>query len=87
MRLSRRVFDVLVFLAENASRTVSRRELIDGPYRGTKVTSSALSRTVHLARKALGEDPKAPQLIRTVRRRGFCFVPPATSRARKLSSP
>ncbi len=87
MRLSRRVFDVLVFLAENASRTVSRRELLDGPYRGAKVTSSALSRTVHLARKALGEDPKSPQLIRTVRREGFRFVPPVDSRARKLSSP
>ncbi len=78
--ISRRVFEVLVFLAENASRTVTKRELIDGPYRGEPVTHSALSRAVHLARKALGEDPRAPQLIRTVRREGFCFVPPAQSR-------
>jgi DNA-binding winged helix-turn-helix (wHTH) protein len=83
VRMSRRVFDVLVFLVENASRTVTRRELIGGPYRGAQVTTSALSRTVHLARKALGEDPRAPQLIRTVRREGFCFVPPAQSRTAK----
>lgn len=82
VRTSRRVFEVLVFLAENASRTVTRLELIAGPYRGAHVTSSALSRIVHLARKALGEDPRAPQLIRTVRGEGFCFVPPAPCRAR-----
>jgi DNA-binding winged helix-turn-helix (wHTH) protein len=87
--ISRRVFEVLVFLVANASRTVTKRELIDGPYRGEPVTHSALSRTVHLARKALGEDPRAPQLIRTVRREGFCFVPPAQSRTARgeLRSP
>lgn len=74
--ISRRVFEVLVFLIANASRTVTKRELIEGPYRGQPVTHSALSRTVHLARRALGDDPRAPQLIRTVRREGFCFVPP-----------
>ena len=77
VRISRRAFEVLVFFAENASRTVTKRELIDGPYRGQRVSNSALSRAVHLARQALGEDPRAPELIRTVRREGFCFVPPA----------
>jgi len=77
LRISRRVFDVLVFLVENASRTVTLRELLDGPYRGAQVTSSAVSRSIHFARKALGDDTKRPRLILTVYRKGFRFVPPA----------
>jgi DNA-binding winged helix-turn-helix (wHTH) protein len=83
VRISRRAFDVLVFLAENASRIVTKRELIDGPYHGATVTNSALSRTMRLARRALGDDSKAPALILTVRSEGYCFVPPAPSRAAK----
>jgi DNA-binding winged helix-turn-helix (wHTH) protein len=69
----RRVFDTIAFLASNADRIVTKQELIEGPWRGQAVTDAALARVIMRARAALDDDSTNPQLLTTVRGRGFRF--------------
>ncbi|MDQ2642900.1 MAG: AAA family ATPase [Myxococcota bacterium] len=78
VRVPRRVFDTIAFLAANANRVVSKQELIDGPWRGQSVTDAALARVIMRARVALDDDAANPKLITTVRGRGFRFHLTAT---------
>lgn len=68
-------FDMLVALAENAGRTMSREQLMD---RLGGEDSDALDRSidVHISRirAAIEDDPKRPRRIITVRGAGYVFA-------------
>lgn len=68
-------FDMLVALAENAGRTMSREQLMD---RLGGEGSEALDRSidVHISRirAAIEDDPKRPRRIITVRGAGYVFA-------------
>ena len=69
------VLDLIAFLASHPGRVVSRDEIIDGVWGGRIVSDSAISSRINSARKALGDDGKRQEIIKTVSRRGFLFVP------------
>jgi TolB-like protein len=68
------VFQLLVLLAENAHRLVSREEIIANIWAGRVVSDSAISSRIKSARKALGDDGAAQRFIKTVHGRGLRFV-------------
>ena len=68
------VFALLLLLAENRERLVSREEIIEKVWDGRVVSDSALDSRIKSARRALGDDGKAQRFIRTVHGRGFRFV-------------
>jgi TolB-like protein len=68
------VFALLLLLAENRDRLVSREEIIEKVWDGRAVSDSALDSRVKSARRALGDDGKAQRFIRTVHGQGFRFV-------------
>ncbi|MEJ2107868.1 MAG: winged helix-turn-helix domain-containing protein [Acidiferrobacteraceae bacterium] len=68
------VFDLLVYLARNRGRVVSRRELLDELWAGKVVTESTLSSRIKAARQAVGDSGQAQQCIATVHGRGYRFV-------------
>lgn len=70
------VFDVLRFLVEHADRVVTKDELLDSVWGTRFVTESALTSRIKDARKAVGDDGRAQQVIRTVHGRGYRFVAP-----------
>ncbi len=74
MRLARKEFDLLAALIQRAGRIVSRAELMSEVWQTTFWTSSKTI-DVHLGwlRRKLGDDPRRPQLITTVRGRGLRF--------------
>jgi DNA-binding winged helix-turn-helix (wHTH) protein len=72
VQLRPKAFDVLLYLAENAGRVVSKDELIKAVWRGVAVTDDSLVQCVMEIRQALGEDAQAA--IRTVPRRGYLFA-------------
>jgi pimeloyl-ACP methyl ester carboxylesterase/DNA-binding winged helix-turn-helix (wHTH) protein len=81
--LQPQVFDFLAYLVEHRERVVSKAELLEQLWPGTKVTDASLQRAVSHARQALAEASK--ELIETHARRGYRFVgtvdgdePPAT---------
>ena len=69
-----RVFDLLVYLAQNSERTVTKEEIFAEVWNGRIVSDSALSSQIKAARKALGDDGKVQHTIRTIHGRGFRFV-------------
>ena len=69
-----RYFDLLVLLIERRQDAVHRREIFDAVWSDVVVSESALTQAVRTIRRALGDDPRDPQFIRTVSRHGYRFV-------------
>lgn len=68
------VFDLLVLLANNPGRVISRDELIEELWDGRIVSEATISTTVKSARKALGDSGEVQKYIKTIRGRGIEFV-------------
>ncbi|MCC6170715.1 MAG: response regulator transcription factor [Gammaproteobacteria bacterium] len=68
-------FDILVALAENAGRTMSRDQLMDR-FSGDGADAFDRSIDVHISRirSAIEDDPKKPRRIITVRGSGYVFA-------------
>ncbi len=76
VRLTPRVFDLLVYLVENAGRIVTKEELLENVWHGTFVEEGNINRNVSTLRRALGEEAGDNSLLETVPRRGYRFVLP-----------
>lgn len=72
--MSRKEFDLLMALISRAGQVVSRDTLMREVWGATFYTSSKTI-DVHLGwvRRKLGDNPRQPTLIRTVRGRGLLF--------------
>lgn len=68
------VFELLVVLARQPKKVVSRDALIESVWDGRFVSESTVSTAIKSARKALGDTGNAQNFIRTIRGRGFQFV-------------
>jgi len=68
------VLSLLILLAENHGRMVSKDEIIDAIWDGRIVSESAVAARIKAARKAIGDDGKEQRLIRTIHGKGFRFV-------------
>lgn len=74
VRLRRKAWGVLTYLAQRPGLTVSHREILDALWPGTAVTPNALGTTIWELRKALGTFDATVEYIQTVPRRGFRFL-------------
>lgn len=68
------VLELLILLAANPDRLVTRDEIIERIWHGRFVSDSAVSSRVKSARRAIGDSGEAQRLIRTVHGKGFRFV-------------
>ena len=68
------VFDLLLLLVENRGRVVEKSEILDALWPDTVVEENNLNQTVSALRQALGDDPRTPRYIATIRGRGYQFV-------------
>lgn len=75
------VFDLLVFLARNNERTVTKEEIFAAIWGDRIVSDAALSSQIKAARRALGDDGASQRMIATVHGRGFRFVIPVENAA------
>ena len=75
------VFDLLLHLAQNANRVVTKDELIERVWNGRAVSDAALNSRINAARQAIGDSGKKQAIIRTVQRRGFLLAADVTTRA------
>ena len=74
--LEPQVFDLLVFLARNSHRTVTKEEIFAAIWGDRVVSDAALSSQIKAARRALGDDGASQHTIATVHGRGFRFIAP-----------
>ncbi|MBN1824798.1 MAG: PD40 domain-containing protein [Candidatus Eisenbacteria bacterium] len=71
-----RIMQVLVILAGRAGEIVTRDELLDAVWGETIVCEDALTRAVSDLRGLLGDDPRSPKMIETIRKRGYRLIAP-----------
>ena len=76
IHLRQKSFQVLVFLLEQRERLVSCDKLHDRVWADAAVTPDTLVQSIVEIRKALGDDPQAPQFIKTIPKVGYRFVGP-----------
>ncbi|TGY90360.1 hypothetical protein E5163_04355 [Marinicauda algicola] len=80
--LSARVLGVLI---DRAPEPVSAAELARAAWHLEHVSEDTIAQRIALLRKALGDDPRDPAFIRTVRGRGYALM--ATPRPARRASP
>jgi TolB-like protein/class 3 adenylate cyclase len=73
------VFDLLLFLARNPGRTVTKDELFEAIWGNRIVSDAALSGQIKAVRRAIGDDGTSQRIISTVHGRGFRFLKPVRS--------
>jgi two-component system, OmpR family, response regulator RegX3 len=77
LELSRKEFDLLRVLAEEAGRVVTREQLLRDVWETTWLGSTkTLDVHVSAVRRQLGDDPAAPRYLHTVRGVGFRLAEP-----------
>lgn len=76
LTLSRKEFDLLHKLSSNAGEVVSREELMRDVW-GASFWTSSKTIDVHLGwlRRKIGDEPRRPHLITTIRGKGLRFEP------------
>src|SRR5262245_5174776 len=79
LKLTPTAFALLRYLVEHAGRLVTKDELLQAVWPETAVTEGVLTTHVRQIRQALEDNPKAPQFIETVHRRGYRFLPAVTT--------
>jgi DNA-binding winged helix-turn-helix (wHTH) protein len=67
------VFNLILFLARNPNRVISRDEVIEAVWSGRTVSDATVASAIKSARRALGDSGDSQNYIRTVRGRGFEF--------------
>lgn len=75
------VFDVLVHLASNPGRLVTKEELLDSVWGDRFVSESALTSRIKAARRSVGDDGRRQRIIATVHGRGYRMIVPVDVRA------
>jgi DNA-binding winged helix-turn-helix (wHTH) protein/tetratricopeptide (TPR) repeat protein len=83
--LSPKAFDLLVLLARNADRVLSKTELMEALWPNTFVEEANLTQHVYTLRKTLGDQPGGEPYIETVPRRGYRLA--AVVRETSIDSP
>lgn len=72
-------FTLLHYLAERSGRLVTKDELLDAGWPKTVVSDIALKVCIRELRKALDDTARPAQIIETVHRRGYRFLPAVTT--------
>jgi DNA-binding winged helix-turn-helix (wHTH) protein/TolB-like protein len=76
VKLTPKAFDILVFLAQNNDRVVSKDELLAELWPNTVVEENNLTQNISALRRAFGEKPQENRFIATIPGRGYRFVAP-----------
>jgi len=76
--LTPKAFDVLLFLAQNPNRLVTKEELLQAVWGDTFVEEGNLTQYISHLRKALGDNSEDAHLIVTIARKGYQFTADVT---------
>src|SRR6201987_420272 len=73
-----KAFDVLLFLAQNPNRLVTKEELLQAVWGDAFVEEGNLTQYISHLRKALGDNTEDTRLIVTIARKGYQFTADVT---------
>lgn len=72
--LEKQAFDLLLLLADNGERVLSKEEIIEKVWDGRPISDTSISTAGKKARRAVGDNGATQRVIKTVHGRGFRFV-------------
>ena len=87
VELQRQSFELLLYLMDHAERVVPKEELLTQVWGTVHVSDSVLARAVMKLRRALGDDGREPELIRTIHGVGYRFVAAISRQAALATTP
>jgi len=79
LRLTNKAFAVLRYLVEHPGQLVTKDALFAAIWPESIVSETTLTNCIGELRRALGDNPKQPQFIETVQRRGYRFLSAVTT--------
>lgn len=79
LRVAPKMMHVLVCLAHTPGQVVRRETLMDTIWPDMHVVEEALTRCISELRKQLGDDPKHPHMIETIRSVGYLLLAPVSN--------
>lgn len=74
--LRHKAFRTLIYLIEHRGRAVSKEEILGAVWKDTAVTDDALVQCICDIRRALADDGRQPQVVKTIPKVGYCLVGP-----------
>ena len=74
VEVRRKTFEVLLYLVRNPRRLITRDELVNGVWTGSKVSGGLLRAYIWELRRVLGDTAVAPRYLETFNGRGYRFV-------------
>ena len=89
LRIEPKAMELLIYLWERRDQVVSRQHILADVWEDRAVVQQVVSKCIHQLRNAIESDPKQPQRIVTVPKRGYCLVsetPEESSRLLKRGS-
>lgn len=78
IRLEAKAMQVLIYLAEQAGRVVSRAELERRIWPGRVVTEDSVTKAITKLRRVFQDDARDPQIIETLPKSGYRLIAPVT---------
>ena len=83
--VSDRHLDILILLASNAGRVVSKDALIEAGWKDVAVSDNSIEQAISSLRRTLGNQPDGAPYIETQARRGYRFTADVERRAARHS--
>ena len=74
VQLEPKLMDVLVFLADNPGRVMSKIDITDAVWPDVFITESVITRSIAGLRRAFRDDAKNPRFIETISKRGYRLI-------------
>tara|TARA_R110002072_G_scaffold4663_8_gene32704 strand:+ start:94632 stop:95171 length:540 start_codon:yes stop_codon:yes gene_type:complete len=74
VKVTPRVMDVLMYLAERPGEVVSTQSLLEAFWPAPTTTDHAVHKVIASLRSALGDDPHTPTYVKTLPRRGYMLI-------------
>jgi TolB-like protein/Tfp pilus assembly protein PilF len=87
IHLRPKLMDLLVFLASNQGRVVSKDEILERVWPDQFVVESVLGRSIADLRHLLEDDAGSPRFIETIARRGYRLIAPVSRHRAPASEP
>ncbi|HQU83535.1 MAG TPA: helix-turn-helix domain-containing protein [Pyrinomonadaceae bacterium] len=78
IQLTPKQFDLLLYFVKNAGRITKKSELLDAVWADTFIEENTLARNVSWLRKLLEDGANGEQMIETVPKLGYRFIPEVT---------
>src|SRR5690349_18608162 len=74
LALNVKAFDLLVFLAENAGRVLTKEEILEAVWENRYIEEANLTVQISILRKVLGDRKDQPRFLVTVPGKGYKFI-------------